>query len=104
MHSSLKSPLEIIKIVIPFIGMFDQNAVDSLMEESIKMKSFTHPNVLGLIGVCIDAGPAPYIVMPYMGNGSLLKYLKKERSQFVVDISADEDEVEKIIDKYYLRW
>ena len=59
--------------------------------------------MLSLIGVCIDAGPG-YIVMPYMGNGSLLKYLKKERSQFVVDISADEDEVEKIIDKYYLRW
>ena len=74
--------------------MFDQSSVDSLMEESIKMKSFGHPNVLGLIGVCIDAGPAPYIVMPYMGNGCLLKYLKKERSQFVVDISADEDEVE----------
>lgn len=25
------------------------------------MKQLDHPNVMGLIGVCIDAGPAPYI-------------------------------------------
>ena len=73
--------------------MFDQAAVDSLMEESIKMKSFDHPNVLGLIGVCIDAGPAPYIVIPYMSDGSLLNYLKHNRNRFVVDMSAEEDEV-----------
>ena len=45
------------------------------------MKSFHHPNVLHLIGVCIDAGAAPYLVMPYMLNGSLLSYLRKERSR-----------------------
>ena len=38
MHSSLKSPLEIIKIVIPFIGMFDQNAVDSLMDREYQIE------------------------------------------------------------------
>ena len=47
-----------------------------MMLETIKMKCFDHPNVISLIGVCIDAGPAPYIIMPFMGNGSLLAYLK----------------------------
>ena len=42
------------------------------MDESIKMKHFDHPNVISLIGVCIDAGPAPYIIMPFIGNGSLI--------------------------------
>ena len=49
------------------------------VQESMKMSRFNHSHVMGLIGVCLDAGSAPYIIMPYMANGSLLKYLKKER-------------------------
>ena len=63
------------------------------MEESLKMRQFNHPHVMGLIGVCLNAGPAPYIVMPYMANGSLLSYLKKERSSLVLKEDADEDSV-----------
>ena len=63
------------------------------MEESIKMKHFDHPNVLHLIGVCLDAGPAPYVVMPYMANGSLLHYLKKERNNLVLPVGVDDDVV-----------
>ena len=63
------------------------------MEESIKMKHFDHPNVLHLIGVCLDAGPAPYVVMPYMANGSLLHYLKKERNNLVLPVEVDDDVV-----------
>ena len=57
------------------------------------MKHFDHPNVLHLIGVCLDAGPAPYVVMPYMANGSLLHYLKKERSNVILGVGVDEDVV-----------
>ena len=63
------------------------------MEESVKMKQFNHPNVMNLIGVCMDAGPAPYIVMPFMANGSLLSYLRKERPYLLLDQTADEDSV-----------
>ena len=63
------------------------------MEESMKMSRFKHSHVMGLIGVCLDTGSAPYIIMPYMANGSLLKYLKKERNNLVVYGDADEDEV-----------
>ena len=63
------------------------------MEEGVKMKQFDHPNVMGLIGVCIDAGPAPYIVMPYMVNGSLLSYLRKERPNLLLNETADGDSV-----------
>ena len=44
------------------------------------MKEFHHPHVMPLIGVCLDAGPGVSIVMPYMTNGNLLDYLKKERN------------------------
>ena len=63
-----------------------------MMEESIKMKRFKHPNVISLIGVCIDAGPAPYIIMPFMGNGSLLSYLKKHRTELMPTDTAESDE------------
>ena len=50
------------------------------------MLMFDHPNVLKLTGVCLDFGPAPYIVMPYMANGSLLSYLQKERKNLVLKV------------------
>ena len=56
------------------------------------MMSLDHPNVLGLIGVCVDAGPAPYLVMPYMAQGSLLSYLKKNRPDLVFFDEADQNE------------
>ena len=57
------------------------------------MSRFKHAHVMGLIGVCLDAGSAPYIVMPYMANGSLLHYLKSERKKHVLFEDSDEDEV-----------
>ena len=77
-------------------GFFDNRQVNKIMEESIKMKHFDHPNVLHLIGVCLDAGPAPYVVMPYMANGSLLHYLKKERNNLVLPGGVDEDVVREL--------
>ena len=74
-------------------GEFDQVEVDKFVEESMKMSRFKHSHVMGLIGVCLDTGSAPYIIMPYMANGSLLKYLRKERNNLVVYGEADEDEV-----------
>ena len=63
------------------------------MEESLKMKKFDHPHVMSLIGVCLDGGPAPYIVMPYMANGCLLSYLKRERKNLMFTADDDEDQV-----------
>ena len=59
------------------------------------MKPFDHPNVLGLIGVCLELGPTPYIVTKYMSNGSLLNFLKKERHKLTITISNNPDLVQK---------
>ena len=67
--------------------------MDKFVEESLAMSRFKHAHVMGLIGVCLDAGSAPYIVMPYMANGSLLHYLKKERNNLVLNQYTDGDEV-----------
>ena len=38
-----------------------------------------------------DAGPAPYIIMPYIANGSLLAYIKKEKTHLVIPNDADDE-------------
>ena len=48
------------------------------------MKNFANLHVMSLKGVCLDGGPVPYIVLPYMANGSLASYLKKERKNLVM--------------------
>ena len=55
-----------------------------MVKESLKMEGFEHPHVLNIIGVCVDAGPAPYIIMPFIANGSLFAYIKKEKANLVV--------------------
>ena len=58
------------------------------------MYKFDHPNVLKLSGVCLDGGPAPLIIMPFMINGSLDCYLKKERESLLLDVhTAKSDNV-----------
>ena len=62
------------------------------MKECSKMSQFDHPNVLPLVGVCVDGGlAAPYIIMPFMANGSLLAYLKKNRKSLVVSNENDDE-------------
>ena len=52
------------------------------------MKDFKHPHVLGLLGVCLDTpDAAPYIVLPFMSNGSVKEYLKRKRTH-VLDVES----------------
>ncbi len=76
-------------IIYTVIGFVHKELVEALLKECAKMHSFEHPNVLKLSGVCLDGGPAPYIIMPFMANGSLLTYLKDNREQFVLDSNAE---------------
>jgi serine/threonine protein kinase len=69
-------------------GFVEKRLVTNLLKECAKMYEFDHPNVLKLTGVCLDGGPAPYLVMPFMVNGSLLSYLKKGRKGLVLEPST----------------
>ncbi len=81
------------KYSVFFLAILTPGDIDSMIQEAIKMKSFSNLNVLGLVGVCVDAGEAPYIVMPYMANGSLLAYLRKERVNLTIAVGASEEVV-----------
>jgi serine/threonine protein kinase len=70
-----------------------------MLKECSKMSEFDHPNVLTLNGVCLDGGPAPFIIMPFMTNGSLLAYLRKNRATLIIEsgTSQDDNEVRALI-------
>ena len=57
------------------------NAMKDLVAESSIMKTFHHPNVLPLLGVCIDHDDEDIlkVVMPFMANGDLRTFLKDSR-------------------------
>ena len=62
------------------------DAMKDLVAESAIMKTFHHPNVLSLLGVCIDNDDNDdndedvlKIVMPFMANGDLRRFLKESR-------------------------
>ena len=54
------------------------------------MKAFVHPHVMGILGICL-AEQAPYIVMPFMANGSLHSYLRKHRAELLISDDTDID-------------
>ena len=55
------------------------------------MKYFKHRHVMPLIGVCLDSGVG--VVMPFMANGSVLSYLKKEKETLLLNEDADIEQV-----------
>jgi len=71
-----------------YLGIHSEEQLKQFLAESLIMKDFHHPHILGLLGVCFNTPDrAPYIVLPFMANGSLKKYLK-ERRVHVLDITS----------------
>ena len=79
-------------------GFYDSATVRDMLKECSKMSKFDHPNVLTLNGVCLDGGPAPFIIMPFMINGSLLAYLRKNRAILVISGDTDSQDDNEVRD------
>ena len=77
--------------LFPFSGIATSSEIEGMLSEILKMEAFSHPHVMNLIGVCISE--SPMIIMPYMANGNLLNYLKKERNNLYLEYDAEEDDV-----------
>ena len=82
-----------ITMVSPSSGLFTSKDVRSLIDEILKMQEFHHLHVMSLVGVCLDSGAGPAIVMPYMANGSLLDYLRKDRDSILLTADASPNKV-----------
>ena len=76
---------------IVYIGDFSEEDVHAFLAESIQMKQFSHPHVMGFLGVSLDSGSSPYLVLPFMAGGSLLAHLKKKHPELVLKHDAEAD-------------
>ena len=65
---------------------------EKLLKEVTTMLSFTHPNVMSLIGVCFDE-EVPLIIMPYMSKGTVLGYVKQTQEKLCFDTQPNQEEV-----------
>ena len=64
--------------------MYTATSIDGmkdLVAETAIMKGFHHPNVLPLLGVCVDYDDDDVIkiVIPFMAHGDLRTFLKESR-------------------------
>ena len=63
-----------------------EDIIQAFLEECASMKSFKHPNVLGLVGMCLNSpSGVPLMVLPFMANGNLKKYLQQARRYEKID-------------------
>ena len=52
--------------------------LERFLAEGTLMIDFKHENVLSLVGVVSEEGERPLVVLPYMENGDLCTFLKRD--------------------------
>ena len=62
-----------------------------MLSETLKMESLSHPHVMNIIGVSISNTLSPVLIMPFMETGSLLNYVKKEKSSLYLNYDEEEE-------------
>ena len=68
-------------------GESTQQTKDNFSNEVKFMARLDHPNVVKLLGVCLDVRAGRFLAMEYMINGDLAQFLKD--SDFVDSIGAN---------------
>ncbi|KAM6081855.1 tyrosine-protein kinase Mer isoform 2-T2 [Chlamydotis macqueenii] len=62
---------------------FSQREIEEFLSEAACMKDFDHPNVIKLLGVCMELSsqrvPKPMVILPFMKYGDLHSFLLRSR-------------------------
>ncbi|CAN9499931.1 unnamed protein product [Ophioblennius macclurei] len=65
------------------LDSFSQREIEEFLNEAACMKDFNHPNVIRLLGVCLESGPGnfpkPMVILPFMKYGDLHSFLIRSR-------------------------
>ncbi|GER25107.1 kinase [Striga asiatica] len=69
-------------VAIKKIRHRDQNTIQQVMNEIRLLSSVSHPNLVRLLGFCIDHGEH-ILVYEYMPNGTLAQHLQRERGSIL---------------------
>ena len=70
--------------------------VKLLIKEIAKMVHFNHPNVMTLTGFILDDRGVPLLVMPFMAKGTLLTYVRDNKTQFLCENEEEPDKVSSL--------
>uniref|UniRef100_A0A8B9VZ74 receptor protein-tyrosine kinase n=1 Tax=Anas zonorhyncha TaxID=75864 RepID=A0A8B9VZ74_9AVES len=74
-----------LKVAVKTMKMdnFSQREIEEFLSEAACMKDFDHPNVIKLLGVCIELSslqvPKPMVILPFMKYGDLHSFLLRSR-------------------------
>ena len=82
----------LIKFLCVFAALFSSGDMERLAREVATMLSFEHPNVMSLVGVCIEE-EIPLLIMPFMSNGCVLEFVKHHKEELLC-INATAPQVE----------
>ena len=67
----------------------------TFIDEAMLMRSFRHEHVLSMLGISFDIYGQPLVILPYLGNGDLLSYLRSRSkvssmmSKLLVSVVSD---------------
>ncbi|KAG7462710.1 hypothetical protein MATL_G00187710 [Megalops atlanticus] len=86
MEGHLKKPdgsSEKVAVKTMKLDNFSQREIEEFLNEAACMKDFHHPNVIRLLGVCLEVGsgrfPKPMVILPFMKYGDLHSFLLRSR-------------------------
>ena len=65
---------------------------ERLLKEVSFMLTFSHPNVMPLIGLSFDE-ETPLVIMPFMSNGTVLSYVRENKKNLYFLESSDKLQV-----------
>ncbi|KAM4730461.1 tyrosine-protein kinase Mer [Anableps anableps] len=80
---SLDGTSEKVAVKTMKLDSFSQREIEEFLNEAACMKDFNHPNVIRLLGVCLEVGsehfPKPMVILPFMKYGDLHSFLLRSR-------------------------
>ncbi|NXH48339.1 MERTK kinase, partial [Dicaeum eximium] len=81
--SQPEGPLQKVAVKTMKLDNFSQREIEEFLSEAACMKDFDHPNVIKLLGVCIELSslqvPKPMVILPFMKYGDLHSFLLRSR-------------------------
>ncbi|XP_063287381.1 tyrosine-protein kinase receptor UFO isoform X2 [Pelobates fuscus] len=86
MEGQLNQDEYILKVAVKTmkIAICTRTEMEDFLSEAVCMKEFDHPNVMRLIGVCLqntenEGYPSPVVILPFMKHGDLHSFLLYSR-------------------------
>ncbi|TFJ99457.1 Tyrosine-protein kinase receptor UFO [Platysternon megacephalum] len=86
MEGQLNQDDSVLKVAVKTmkIAICTRSEMEDFLSEAVCMKEFDHPNVMKLLGVCLqstesDGYPSPVVILPFMKHGDLHSFLLYSR-------------------------